>query len=350
MAIDWLSGYSASWRVMTVNKTTWADQNVFSGVKSIEVTRDCTDDAPLLESGVIKYTSGLPPKFPEGYYRFELVVEQNSEQHIFPVATMLCSSQAGAILRNYSEMDVDCFSVLKPATERYFNDGEYAPIKVNGAQWCADQLRACGVLAPIKVASSFTLNQYYVFDSTTSYLGGVWAVLKAGGYIMRIAGDGTITICKKPVSAFMAIDKSNCGYLLTEINYNGSIDGIPNKYIAVDYAGKSATATNNNSSSPTSYSKRGRWIECKDYSPSPVNGESLKDYAIRMLKNLSTVVEKYSYEREFIPDLVPFRIIEYNLPKLGMVGNYVIMQQRLKFGKGIVVSETVGREVATYAG
>lgn len=349
MAINWRSGYSAIWRVMTVNKTTWADQKEVFGVKSVSVDRDCTDDVPLLESGTMKYTSKLPPKFTEGYYRIELIVEQGSERQIVPISTLLCSSQAGEITRNYSEMDVDCFSVLKPASEVYFNDGEYAPIKVNGAQWCAEKLRAAGVAAPVKVTGSFTLNKYYIFDNSTSYLAGVWTILKAANFVMMIFGDGVIEIRSRPTAAYLRINKANCGYLLTEINYNGSIDRIPNRYLAVNYDGKSATAINNNSNSPTSYSKRGRYIDYKDYSPALVNGESLKDYAIRRLKEESTIVEKYSYTREFHPEIVPCRIIEFDLPNLGMVGNYKVLKQQLKFDKGVTVSETVGKEVVTYA-
>jgi len=334
---------------MTVNKTTWADRSEFKNIKSISVDRDCTDSVPMLESGSIKYTSALPPSFPEGYYRIELIVTQGDDRQIFPIATLLCSSRVGEIDRHMSEMDVDCYSVLKPASEVYFANGSFAPIKMNGAEWCAQKLREGGVAAPINVSGSFTLNQYYVFDDSTSYLAGVWQVLNGAGWVMMIAGDGTITIRKKPSAFFIKAGKDMRGLFLTTFDYNGSIEGIPNKYIATDASGRTATATNTNNNSITSYGKRGRWIEYRDSSPVLVNGESLADYAKRKLIEASSILEQWSYQREYYPNLDPFRIIEFNFPEEGMIGNYRVLKQSLKFDKGLTINETVGKEVQTYA-
>lgn len=351
-SIDWRSGYSAKWRVMTVNKTTWANKAEFKNIFSVSVDRDCSGDAPLLESGTIKYTSSLPPYFPEGYYRFELVVTQGENRAIFPIATMLCSSRAGNIDKHYSEMDVDCYSVLKPASEVYFSNGEFAPIKVNGPQWCAQKLREGGVAAPVHIyaSSSFTLNQYYVFDDSVSYLAGIWKVLNGAGWTLIIDGNGEITIQPIPSSVYARFNRNYRGLFLTEMDYNGSIEGVPNKYIATDASGKTAIATNLDRNSITSYYSRGRYIEYRDSSPIQVNGESLAEYAKRRLKEMSSIVEQYSYKREFYPNLVPRRLIEFDFPEENLVGTYRITRQSLSFGAGVTVSETVGKEVKTYAG
>ena len=49
--MNWLDGYASSWRVTTVDTSTWADSGELPRVMSVSVTRDGTDSVPLLETG-----------------------------------------------------------------------------------------------------------------------------------------------------------------------------------------------------------------------------------------------------------------------------------------------------------
>ena len=76
-----------------------------------------------------------------------------------------------------------------------------------------------------------------------------------------------------------------------------------------------------------------------------MDGESLEMYAIRKLAEASTVVRKYSYTREWWPDVVPYSLVSAYLPSDGVQGDLRVISQSIECGLGAKVSEVAGMEV-----
>lgn len=349
--IEWSDGYTARWKVVSVDPVTWEDGDEIPGIRSVTINRDATDDYPLLEQAslVIDWDI-LDPDLEDGYYRIKMVASDQfsvtEERH--DVSTVLIESDSGYIDKRYVEATATGYSVLQPAKDRLMRKGDYAPKGSNGAEYARGLLIEGGVIAPIEVEGGFTLDDHIVFDSRWSYIRAVWAVLDAANWCMRISGRGVITISPKPDTPVLELDRLNgMRHIFPGISYDKSRSGIPNVYYAIS-GDSEAVAINDNPESRTSTVYRGREITEVDDSPVRIDNESLQQYAERMLSEMSTVVRKYSWTREYLEDAVPFDLIHINLYDFNIFGDFRILTQTIKCDKGISVNETIGLEESEY--
>lgn len=343
--MDWTDGYTATYLVHRVNPKTWENAELVANVDSMQVERDGTGEAPMLESGRAAITVPAGESFAPGYYRFTMRAEQNVIEDV-DIATLYCHSAGGTTNYGVTDLDIEGESVLKPAADRLLTSGSYAPRGADGARFAADLLGEC-LHAPIDVGASFALAQHVVFDIGDSYLEAVWSLLKAGGCIMQIDGDGTVSIVKRPTEPSLVLDSSTASMLMPEIQPSVDYDGIPNRYTAIDEF-ESVTVVNDDPNSITSTVSRGYVKDEVDDSPTRVDGETLTAYARRMLQEKSTVDDERVYDREYYPNVHPFSIVRGNLPSIGFDGDMVVRSQSLKIEHGIVVTEKAAHEITTW--
>ena len=346
MPIDWAGGYTSQWRVVRVDPESWGDAEELKGVTKVSIDRDCTDDYPLLETGSLEVDLAVDEEFEEGWYRIELIATQGSWTEKHSIATLLMQSGSGTIDRGHKQVRVDGYSVLRPASDRLLLSGRYAPKDMNGVDFVAQLLRE-SVVAPVETQGSFTLNDYYVFPIGTTYIEAIWTILDAGGYVIQIDGDGVINVIPKPTESSLDLDTVNTRMLMPSFDYELDLTDIPNRYFAY-YGGAAAVEVNDDPSSRTSTVARGRYIDYIDDDPLMVNGESLETYARRRLIELNTVLEKYSYTREYDEDTLPFSMVKGTLNNIGFVGDFRVLGQTLSCGAGITVTEKVGLEIKEY--
>jgi hypothetical protein len=176
-----------------------------------------------------------------------------------------------------------------------------------------------------------------------------WAVLKAGGWRIRIAGDGSIAIVPNDVLNETPFDHSMLRALHTSGTQDFDLSGVPNRYIAAMPSGETATAVNDLPESPASTVTRGFIVDPDppiDSSPTRINGETLSAYCTRRLEEESLVSMKNGWEREWLPDVRVGDLIHANVA--GIEGDLRITHQSLECGCGIVVSEEAEREVALW--
>lgn len=196
MAIDWSAGYSCEWRFFEVNPATWADGERVDGVTSLAVEGTCDGDAPLLESAALSVDIPAWGSWPERWVRATIYATQGGTTERADVCTMLCSSAHGDTQRGVTTLSVDGRSVLWPASRRSVSDvapGSYVPAGSDGPAWVADALSRCGP-APVSYdGGGFALDDHMVVEGMT-VLEACWAVLNAGGWRIRIAGDGSIAL------------------------------------------------------------------------------------------------------------------------------------------------------------
>lgn len=344
--IDWRAGYRSSWRVFKVNRDTWADGDVVGSVSSVTFETTSDEDAPLLGRGSMTIDAAVGSDFEEGYYRVVMTAQQDGSMERVDVCTLLCSTTEGDIDKGVDVRDVQGRSVLYPASVLMLEDGSYAPAGVNGAQWCAEVLRGC-INAPVSVEGSFTLAEHHVFDPGTYALNAVWDVLNAGNHVIRISGDGTVSILPKPTKPTLALDHAHARLMHPGIHHALDYSDVPNRYKVVD-GGVSVVAVNDNPLSVTSIPYRGWTHDMRDESPIRVNGETHAAYAARRLEEESTVKDSRTYSREWWPDLAPFDVVRGSLASVDMEGDLRIMRQAVTCGVGLTVEEESYLEVKTW--
>ena len=339
--MDFRKPYTARWRIMRVDEDTWQGVSELTGAVSATISRDCTDSVPLLESASVEID--LDAAFEEGYYRIEAVCTQDGSAEVVPIATVLLNEGSGKLNRGLRTASLDGSSVLQPAADEKFDHGSYAPKGADGALVAARILSSV-CKAPVEAIGRFTLSDNIVYDLGASYLEGAWAILNAAGWCIRIAEDGTIRICEKPASPALEAPTIAPDIIMPEIGYESGIASVPNVYIAID-GEQRAEAVNDDPSSPTSVPARGRRIVEVDTSPSRVNGESLPAYARRMLLEKRTVTAmKYSYKREYHPDIVPFDVLRAHIPDYGIDCDFRVLSQTVTLAQGIEIDEKSGIE------
>ena len=341
-SIDFSKVYSAEFHLREVDPATWSSGADVEGFVSASVTRDCTDEYPMLEAGSVELDMGVWDEFGEGYYRIEMVARQGGIVERHAVATLLMSSSQSSVDRNVQTAKADGVSVLKPASDRLMLTGSYAPKGVDGASYAASLLREC-TPAPVSVEGSFTLDEHVVFGVGISYLQAAWTVLKAADWCMRITGDGTIHICEKPTEATFILDETAKASLIPGVEKSADLSEVPNRYFAVS-GDEVGIAVNDLEDSRTSVQARGRYVDFIDDSPVKVNGETMTAYATRKLRELSTVTREATINREYVPDFLPFDMAAGRIDEFGMEGAFRSMKQSLECANGIKVSETLGQE------
>lgn len=344
--MDWSAGYSASWRVFRVDRRTWADASVAPNVVSVSVERTCDEDTPLLERGGMTVDAIPGEGFEEGYYRVVMTATQGGESVRVDVATLLCSATNGSVDRGNDALEIQGRSVLYPASRRYLESGSYAPAGIDGVSWCAGLLRAA-INAPVETEGSFTLDEHYVFDDGTTVLEAVWKVLGAGGFVMQIAGDGTVRVLPTPSEPALSLDGAHARLLHPGTEYTTDLSEVPNRFIAREN-GVETVAVNDDPESVTSTVYRGWESDARDDSPTRVNGETLMAYAERMLEEKSTVRDVRTYSREWWPNVLPYSLVRGSLASVGLDGDLRVVSQSLACGNGIVVEEESQREVRTW--
>ena len=344
-SIDYAQGYSARFELRTVDRSTWSSGDVLQGLVSASVECDCTDECPLLQSGSAEITLPAGSEWQEGYYRIEMVAAQGQRTERVAVATLLFSTEDSAMEKGAQTAKMTGRSVLAPASDSLLLMGTYAPKGCDGAAWAAKLLSEC-VHAPVSAEGSFTLDEHAVFGAGVSKLQAAWTILKAAGWCMEIAGDGSVTLKPKPSEASFVLDE-NRHALMPSAERRADLSGVPNRYYAVD-GDEVGIAVNDQEGSRTSVQARGCYVDVVDDSPVKVDGETMTAYARRKLEELSTVTREYGYEREFVPGLSCYDMVAGTVPEWGMAGAFRVLKQSVAFGKGITVSETVGQEIREY--
>ena len=344
--MDWSAGYRATWRVYRVDRRTWADAGLLGGVSEVGIERTCDEDAPLLERGSMTVDADVGAAFEEGYYRVVMTATQDGESERVDVATLLCCSTSGDVNRNVDVREVLGRSVLYPASTTELEPGSYAPAGVDGVQFCAGLLRA-SINAPVVTSGGFTLDEHLVFDNGTKVLAAVWQVLDAGGCVLQVAGDGTVSIMPKPTEPDLTLDRAHARLLHPGVHHELDYSEVPNRYIASD-GGDEATATNDDPLSVTSTVSRGWVHDVRDDSPTRVDGETLQAYAERRLEEESMVYDVRTYTREWWPGVVPHSLVRGSMAAVELDGDMRVVTQSLSCGRGITVEETARREVHTW--
>lgn len=323
--IDWGASLTLSWRLVEIDPSMWEPGESVGGVVSASVTRDV--GGALLESGNVSVEVPLDYQPTEFWGRLEVIAEQGGITERWPVATMLMSPGDMAVNRGRKLVPYDCSSVLKAAADTVLQTGYSVPAGGDGAKAAAEIL-AAALPCPVYVHGSFTLDDGLVVSRGTSRLEAAQMLVDAAGWCIQVDTYGAVSVRDVPSEPSLVLDSSTESLLCTGVTVGGPSRNLPTVYIAVD--GLQTARAEVASARP---------VEVYDDAPKRVNGETLQDYAERMLRELRKQTYSRSYRRAWVPGLTVFDVLDGNLPDAGLDERMHITSQRFSMGGEFVVEE-----------
>lgn len=330
--MNWASGYTYKIYGCEVEPKSWGDKGRFN-VKSGSISKEATE---LRQAADVTVQDFQPDR--EIWIRLYMDVTQNGESEHVPLFTGLATSPSYDQNGVVQTTKMECYSVLKPCEDVLLMRGWYASAYRDPVRIFNELLAPCP--APITYDEELpTLTSHLVAEDNESNLSMIDKMLKALGLQLRIAGNGSIHIGRlntEPVATFMP---NGFDIIEPELTVENDWFSCPNVVMAIDDE-LMAIARDNDETSPLSIENRGREIWYADDSVDLNDGESLAEYAKRILKEEQTVVETLKYKRAFLPELEIGDTVRLRYEKFA--GLYRITSQSFDLGGN--VSEEVARE------
>lgn len=335
--MDWSKGYSASYYVKKVDPVTWRDlDTIHITGGSIERERD-----GLRESASVTCTEYVGR---EQWIRIYLDADQNGSYVHEALFTGLATSPKWSFEGRRKEMDLECYSVLKPVDDIVLPRGWYVSAGANGAEVVLQLLRSTPAPAFIKGTSPRMKNSIVAEDGETN-LTMIDKILKAIDWRLRITGSGSISIEANPRSAAASLDPVDNDMMETSIEISHDWFAAPNVYMAID-DDMTAVARDDSPNSPLSTINRGREVWEVESNCDLAENETIAEYAQRKLVDAQRVSQTVEYSRRYIPDVIPGDLIMLRYPEQEISGLYLIESQSIELGHGATTSE----EVTAYGG
>lgn len=330
--MNWDRGYTASYYMTLVDPITWNDMERIE-IAAGSISRSTGGLRQSADVTCIDYSPG------ERYVRIYLDARQSDTGAHEPLFTGLTMSPSQDIQGSWYDRKIQCYSVLKPASDVVLTRGWYVSKEIS----CATVLQQ--LLSPVKAPIVFeddlsTLDNPIVAQAGETNLSMAENILEAMNWNLRISGDGSITIgeySQDPVSVFDAI---NFDVLETKVSLERDWYNCPNVFMAVtSYA--SAVAKDEDDDSPLSIQNRGREIWMYEDNCAVSMSESLDEYAKRRLRQEQQYLTSISYDRRYIPNVMPGDVIGLRYPAQGLVGEYIVESQSIELGYSAKTTEKV---------
>ena len=330
--MNWANGYIAEYYATKIDPATWRD------LERIEITGGTVkrEAEGLRDSAQIycdKYPQGI-----ENWIRIYLDVKQGGSNEHVALFTGLATSPSKDMNGVIETSAVECYSVLKPASDIYLLRGWYAPAGVQGGKVIKDLLS--DLPAPIEVAdNSPALSSSIIAEDAETKLSMVEKVLTAINWRLRLTGDGRLHVEPKPLEAIATFDPLEYDVLETEIHVAADWFSAPNVYMAI-YNDITAIARDDSIKSELSTVNRGREVWAQG-TANLADNQTIEQYAKEMLKQAQTVKQSATYNRRFMPDIFPSDIVRMRYPKQGVDGLYTVKSQSITLSYNATTNEEI---------
>lgn len=322
--MDWNQGYSASYYMTIVDPASWRDLRMVD-ITGGNITKT---DTSLMESATVELTENLG----EAWIRIYLDARQDDGGGRTPLFTGLLQTPKTnwqGIIDTYS---AECYSVLKAADDVKLQRGWYALAGQNGIELAAQLLKATP--APVIVEESAPLlSSTIVAEDGESNLSMAQRLIEATGWRIRIEGDGRIHLCPMATEASAVFDSATNDIVEPSVVDETDLYKCPNVFMATS-GDLTYTARDEDS-----IRKRGREIWMVENNVTLNAGESIMQYAIRMLEENKAAARKVQYQRRYRPEIVPGDIAELHFPGIKISGEYNIKKQKITLGYAATVEE-----------
>lgn len=328
--INYNNGISATYYATRVNPKTWADAGeipIISGT----VTKNA--ESALVVSADLSVSEDIGA---EEWIRIYQIAEQNGARERIAIFTGIVSSPARDINGNSETRKLDCYSVLKVASDILLPLGWFAPARTNGGELIRILLSDLPCTVELDEGSPYIISSF-VAGEADSKLTVAQQIAEAINWQIKVNGDGTVRICPKPLTISGTFDNIENDIIEMAVTDSMDIFSVPN-VLRVTLQGSAATARDDDPDSVFSTVNRGREIWLQE-SANLAAGESLGEYAMRRLKELQNPSRKVSYTRRFQPDVDVNDLVSIVYPKQNIGDVFRIKQQTITLSHGAKVKE-----------
>lgn len=324
----WNSGYEVVFYANYVDAVTWVDGErleLLSG--SVNNTGDgLRQSASLSATDYERYTERLIRVYADA-------VQEQNVAHV-PLFTGFATSPQNSYDGATETQSIDCYSVLKPAEDVLLPRGWYAGAG-NAIDSLIKDLLSVTPAPIVIVGEAPKLAKNIVAENNESRLTMVDKILKAVSWRLNISGNGSI-ILRPVATAPAALFDNEFDIVEPDITKEYDWFSAPNVFRAV-IDNVSATARDDDPSSPLSTESRGREVWQEEEGVALAENQTLAEYAEKRLKELQAVGETITYSRRFLPEVYVGDIVtlDYN----DLKGNYRITSQKLELSYNLRTSE-----------
>lgn len=341
---DWTASMQQTFEYYTVDPGTWKDVKKLDTVKSCTITRDSGSET--LGSATFDITDMLG----ETYIRVYLITIQNGITEKHPLGTFLAQTPSSNFDGKVNNVSMDAYTPLLELKENPPPLG-YSILKDENIMDNAYRLVREHARAPvIKAECTETLYGDFVANTNDTWITFITDLISNAEYHFELDEMGRIlfapeqkTESLQPVWSF---NDDNSSILYPEFSISHDIYGIPNVVEVIYSSGRDyfyERVVNDDSNSPISTVNRGREIIHRVTNPNFPGQVSLlqvKEYAEKLLKELSTIEYSVSYSHAYCPVRLGDCVrLTYGKAKLNGVKAKVVSQS-IQCVPGCRVSET----------
>lgn len=324
--MNWNSGFTANYYLTVVDPASWRD------LETIDITGGTINKTTesLMESGSVDLTENVGEK----WVRLYLDARQDDGGGRTALFTGLVQCPENQWNGNMQSCSGELYSVLKAVDDVLLPRGWYALRGQNGAQLAANLL-SMGV-APVEYENnSPELSNNIIAEDGETALTMARRLVDAIGWRIRINGHGDIKVCPKKSDPVIRLDPQLNDIVEPSITDKKDLFSCPNVFRATS-GDLSAEARDEEA-----IQARGREVQAGKNNVTLNTGESIQQYADRMLAELQAPARTVKYTRQYQPDIVPGDVVELNFPAQKISGLFQIAKQKISIGYGAPVDEEV---------
>ena len=340
---DWLSSMQQTFEYYTVNPDTWKDVKPLNNVKACTITRDA--DTETLGSATIDVTDSVG----ECYIRVYLITIQNGVKERHPLGTFLVQTPSSSFDGRVREVSMDAYTPLlelkesPPPIGYSIREGEN--IMSNAYKLTTEHIRA----PVVETICTETLYRDFVANTDDTWMSFLIDLVANAKYSYSLDELGRVLFAPVQETASLqpvwTYTDDNSSILYSSISMDHDLYGIPNVVEVVYSSGKEsffARVVNDDSNSPTSTVNRGREIIQRVVNPSSMGNPTqnmIDEYAVKLLKELSTVEYTIAYTHAYCPVRLG-DCVRLNYARAGITDiKAKVISQSIKCEPGCPVSE-----------
>ena len=340
---DWKASMQQTFEYYTVDPGTWADVKLLDNVKSSSITRD--SDSDTLGSATIDITESLG----ECYIRIYLVTIQNGIREKHALGTFLVQTPSSSFNGKIRNVSMDAYTPLLELKENPPPIGYYVA-KGDNIMEKAYEMISDHVRAPvISAICDKKLEMDFISNTEDTWLTFTKDLILNAKYKFTLDEMGRILFSPEQDTASLqpvwTYDDTNSSILYPDLTMDHDLYDIPN-VVEVIYTNGAKQITkrvvNDDENSPISTVNRGRTITRRFINPG-FNGipteDEVDEYAVRLLKELSTIEYTISYTHGYCPVRVG-DCVRFNCALAGLTDiKAKVISQNIKCVPGCPVSE-----------
>ena len=340
---DWTASMQQTFEYYIVDPATWKDMKLIENVKSCTIQRD--SEAETLGSATIDTAESLG----ECYIRVYLVTIQNGLRERYPLGVFLVQTPSFDFNGRRRTISMDAYTPLLELKESPPALG-YSIFKNVNVMDIAYRLTRERARAPVvKTECPTLLAMDFTASTDDTWLTFLSDLIANAEYQFDLDEMGRILFAPKQDTASLqpvwTYTDDNSSILYPEISVDRDLYGIPNVVEVIHSNGAGyyfVRAVNDDTNSPTSTIRRGREIVYRDSDPDLVGNPTqsqVKDYADRLLRELSVLEYTVSYTHGYCPVRLG-DCVRLNYEKAGIMDvKAKVVSQTIKCIPGCPVTE-----------